>query len=119
MGKIAVGAFTVSPSEPAFNLSEVNLKAPGKSGVHRYRIVCVVRGDKLAEHFEYLGPAKDFTASEFRIPGGVWDGSHAEILHTVEELRHTTPPAFESRDLVEEFITNREQRTQLIKERGL
>lgn len=126
MGKIAVGAFTVSPSEPAFNLSEVNLKAPGKSGVHRYRVVCVVRGDKLAEHFEYLGPAKDFTASEFRIPGGVWDGTHAEILHTVEELRsiaddmrHTTPPAFEPRDLVEEFIANREQRTQLIKERGL
>jgi hypothetical protein len=34
-------------------------------------------------------------------------------------MRHTTPPAFEPRDLVEEFIANREQRTQLIKERGL
>lgn len=126
MEKIAVGAFTVSPSEPAFNLSEMNLKAPGKLGVRRYRVVSVIRGDRLAEHFEDLGPADTFTASEFRIPGGVWDGKHAEILHTVEELRsiaddmqHTTPPTFQSRDLVEEFISNREQRTQLIKERGL
>lgn len=76
--------------EPCFQLSEVNLQSglPGV-GWRRYQFLYVVRGDKLAEYRQDMGPAGDFTAPQFRIPGGVQNEQtgYCEILHTVGELR--------------------------------
>ncbi len=73
--------------EPCWSLSEVNLQSPGSKGWHRYRIMYVVRNDRLAEYREDLGPVTLYKGVEqFRIPGGVQVGGTMEILHTVEEL---------------------------------
>lgn len=130
MRHISPGVLSVEPDEPAFSLSEVNLQAPGQYGVHRYRVVYVVRHGRLAEHWEDLGPAHSFSASEFRIPGGVWDADtgHGEIVHTVAELRDIAlsmhdvpqlPDAHTPRPLKEEFIAQVERKYQLRRELSL
>lgn len=73
----------VHPDEKCALLAEVNLRTPDSRGFHRYQILFVVRGDRLAEHRVDLGPRESFTAPQFRVPGG-W-GHH--IDHTVGELR--------------------------------
>ena len=75
MSKLISAAIEVHLDEPAFNLSEVNLQAPDNSGWRRYQIIYVVRGEKMAEYREDLGPKDDFSADSFRIPGGVWDAN--------------------------------------------
>lgn len=84
-----IGTSYVLPSEPAFNLSEVNLQSPGSRGWRRYQVITVVRNDQLADHKIDLGPAKDFKADQIRIPGGVVDEVSGKIYieHTVQELQ--------------------------------
>ena len=114
MSKLISAAIEVHLDEPAFNLSEVNLQAPDNSGWRRYQVIYVVRGERMAEYREDLGPKDNFTADAFRIPGGVWDAStrRMEILHSVGELREiaeyvrlgpTVKPQIEKRDLVSEY----------------
>jgi len=88
MSKLVSATIEVHIDEPAFNLVELNLQSPDSSGWRRYQIISVVRGERLAEYREDLGPAKDFSADAFRIPGGVWDAStrRMEVLHSVENL---------------------------------
>ena len=121
------GATDIRPEEPAYSLSELNMPSP-YGGMRRYRVICVVRGDKLAQHFEDLGPAKAFTSPLFRIPGGVSDGKKIEILHSVAELtdiaQHMVdipalPDSYEPRDILHEYINNRDQYHQIAKEQGL
>lgn len=82
------GTLNILDTEPAFCLSEVDHNSPDFKGFRRYQIIYVVRGDALAEHWRDLGPAKNFKANGFRVPGGVIDThGKCEILHTVEELR--------------------------------
>lgn len=78
----------VSYDEPAFNLSELVQPTP-VGEPRRFQIILVIRGDALAEYRIDLGPASNFTAPEFRIPGGVVDEftGRGEILHTVGELK--------------------------------
>ena len=67
MTKLISAAVEVHLDEPAFNLTEVNLQAPDNSGWRRYQIISVVRGERMAEYREDLGPKKDFTADAFPI----------------------------------------------------
>ena len=121
------GTTDIRPDEPAFSLSELNMQSP-YGEMRRYRVICVVRGDKLAQHFEDLGPAKSFISPLFRIPGGVSDGKRIEIVHSVAELvdiaEHMVdvpalPESYEPRDLLEEYIDNRNQYHEIAKEKGL
>ena len=121
------GTTNIRPDEPAYSLSELNIQSP-YGEMRRYRVICVVRGDKLAQHFEDLGPAKSFSAPLFRIPGGVSDGKKIEILHSVAELTDiaehmvdipTLPESYEPRDIIHEYIDNRDQYHQISKEQGL
>ena len=121
------GTTDIRAEEPAFSLSELNMQSPLGS-LRRYRVICVVRGDKLAQHFEDLGPAQSFTTPLFRIPGGVSDGKRIEIVHSVAELvdiaEHMVdvpalPDSYEPRDLLHEYIDNRDQYHQIAKENGL
>jgi len=72
--------------EPALNLSEVDLQS-GR-GWRRYRIITLVRGDRLFEYKKDLCPAKRASGSPFRIPGGYIDDQTGRIYieHTVGEL---------------------------------
>ena len=129
MSKLISAAIEVHLDEPAFNLSEVNLQAPDSSGWRRYQIIYVVRGERMAEYREDLGPKDNFTADAFRIPGGVWDAStkRMEVLHSVGELREiaeyvrlgpTVKPQIEKRDLVSEYNEHMDKLVTIGKERG-
>ena len=80
---VLTSTFAVRNDEPCALLVEVNLPAPDSKSVRRYQLITVVRDDKLAECRVDLGARENFTAAQFRIPGG-W-GNH--IDHTVGELR--------------------------------
>ena len=129
MSKLISAAIEVHLDEPAFNLSEVNLQAPDNSGWRRYQIIYVVRGERMAEYREDLGPKDDFSADSFRIPGGVWDANtkRMEVLHSVGELREiaeyvrlgpTVKPQIEKRDLVSEYNEHMDKLVTIGKERG-
>jgi hypothetical protein len=84
--KLASATIEVSLDEPCFNLVEVNLMHPSGRALHRYLILSVVRGGRLAEYREDMGPAVRY-GQQLRIPGGVfWDNGRFECLHTVGEL---------------------------------
>ena len=129
MSKLISAAIEVHLDEPAFNLSEINLQAPDNSGWRRYQIIYVVRGERMAEYREDLGPKDDFSADSFRIPGGVWDANtkRMEVLHSVGELREiaeyvrlgpTVKPQIEKRDLVSEYSEHMDKLVTIGKERG-
>ena len=129
MSKLISAAIEVHLDEPAFNLSEVNIQAPDNSGWRIYQIIYVVRGERMAEYREDLGPKDNFTADAFRIPGGVWDAStkRMEVLHSVGELREiaeyvrlgpTVKPQIEKRDLVSEYNEHMDKLVTIGKERG-
>lgn len=86
---LEAATLAVNVDEGAFLLTEVNLPRPDSKGRHRYRFTYVNRADRLAAFKEDMGPAENFTATEFRIPGGVYDEDTGryELLHTVGELR--------------------------------
>ena len=130
MSKLIAAAIEVHLDEPAFNLTEVNLQPPDNKGWRRFQIISVLRGDRLAEYREDLGPRDDFTADPFRIPGGVWDASirRIEVVHSVGELREiaeavrlgpTIRPDIPSRDLVGEFHDHMAKLVTVAKEQGL
>ena len=103
MASLTLGVLQVSPDEPCFSLSEINLQSPGSRGWRRYQIIYVVRNDRLAEHRVDLGPARKFRASQFRIPGGVMSTvtGRGEILHTVAELQEIADH-LRARDIIKE-----------------
>lgn len=87
--RLEIPALFVRSDEPCYCLAEENLQAPGSRGVRRYQILTVVRDDRLATARVDLGPAANFTAPEFRCPGGVTDERTGKIhiLHRVGELQ--------------------------------
>jgi hypothetical protein len=130
MSKLISAAIEVHLDEPAFNLVELNLQSPDNTGWRRYQIISVVRGERLAEYREDLGPAENFTADAFRIPGGVWDATtrRMEVLHSVGELRQiaevirlgpTVRPEIAPRDLISEYHDQVDKLVTVAKERGI
>jgi len=85
---IILGTDYVDNDEPCFALSEVNLQAPDSKGFRRYRIIRVIRGQRLADYKVDLGLAKNFSAEQFCIPGGwVGDDGKVYIEETVGSLK--------------------------------
>jgi hypothetical protein len=76
----------VSLNEPCFNLAEMDKQSAGNKGWHRYRILVVVRGDRLVEHWEDMGETRLFKADQIRILGGTINNGRIQIEHTVGEL---------------------------------
>jgi len=74
--------------EPCLNLKEEDIVNP-KGKRRRFRIFAVIRNDKIAEHWEDLGPSEKFRGQEqIRILGGGRDPDTGRIWieHTVGEL---------------------------------
>ncbi len=88
--KILVGTSFVLKNEPCLGLYEMTLQSPGSRGPHRYQILHVNRGDKVAEFQLDMGPQANWTGTDqIRIPGGAADPDNGRFLveHTVGELR--------------------------------
>ena len=88
MRRIESATLTIWPDEKAMALVEVNLMAPDGKGRHRYQIIYVARGERLAEYRVDLGPSRNFVGAEFRLVGGVHhaDG-RVELIETVGNLQ--------------------------------
>ena len=113
----------IDPDEPCFNLSELNRYSPPPNQVlHRFQVIIVVRGETLAEYDIDLGEADRFTATQFRLPGGISTGKRIEILHTVAELQEIAdfiracPVSlpFQPRDLIHEYREHVEEASRRI-----
>jgi len=91
-------ATTVSPDELAYALVEVVLtpysftkagrKFRPKSwvGKHRYQVILVNRGDRLAEYHRDLGDAGLFESGAFRIPS-LWEHTVGELQEIADGVR--------------------------------
>ena len=107
----------ISYDELAYSLSELIQPSP-LGAPRRFQIILVIRDNDLAEYRIDLGPSSDFTAPEFRIPGGIVDEitGRGEILHTVGELkdiaiemRERGVPTLPRRDICQEFYDQQEE----------
>lgn len=88
MSDLILGTTVVKMDEPCFSVKEIVQRAPDSRSVRRYQCIRVVRLDRIVEMRRDLGPAEQFTAGEFVIPGGVVDErtGRIELLHRVGEL---------------------------------
>ena len=89
MSTLLAGTTVVRMDEPCLQLSEVNLQSPDSRGWRRYQILYVMRGDRPSEFRLDLGPASEYRACQFRVPGGALDEASGRyhVEHTVGELR--------------------------------
>ena len=108
----------ISYDELAYSLSELIQPSP-LGAPRRFQIILVIRDNDLAEYRIDLGPSSDFTAPEFRSPGGIVDEitGRGEILHTVGELkdiaiemRERGVPTLPRRDIWQEFYAQQEEK---------
>ena len=108
----------ISYDELAYSLSELIQPSP-LGAPRRFQIILVIRDNDLAEYRIDLGPSSDFTAPEFRIPGGIVDEitGRGEILHTVGELkdiaiamRERGVPTLPRRNIWQEFYDLQEEK---------
>lgn len=79
--------FAVAADEPCWSLSDLIQMSPDSKSVNRYEVVKIMRGERIVEFRRSLGPAINFNAEEFVIPGGVQNGGRFQVLHTVGQLR--------------------------------
>ena len=73
--------------EPCLGLREVPRQSPDSSGVHRYRIITVIRNDEEVEFEQDLGLSEKFKSDGFIIPGGFKEKKGGVIVHNVGELQ--------------------------------
>ena len=90
MSKIVLATLEVNVNEKAYSLQEFHEQSPTFDGFHRYRVIMVNRGDRLAEYREDMGLAKNFKGiRQFNIPS-LWEHSVAELLDLADTLRDET-----------------------------
>ena len=86
MARLLCGTTYVLDNEPCFELAEIARQSPGSKGFHRYRVIKVIRDDKVAVFEQDLGLSSKFKTDPFIIIGGVKEGKKGVILHNVGEL---------------------------------
>jgi len=87
MNKVYPITLTARPEEKAFALYESDEQSPGYKGFHRYQIILVNRGDKLAEYRIDMGEsAKWKGVRHINIPA-LWEHSVAELQHIAGQIR--------------------------------
>jgi len=85
---IEVYTNAVSADEPCYLLVEVNRLNEATDTLCRFQILKVVRDDSVVTACVPLGPAKDYTADGFTVPGGwIDEDGRGEAVHTVAELQ--------------------------------
>ena len=77
----------VALAEKAFALYEVNEQAPDNSGMRRYQVILVNRGDKLAEYRVDMGKAKKWENTRFINVPSLWEHSVVELQYIANQIR--------------------------------
>lgn len=88
MTNLLRGTTYVLDSEPCLGLAEIARQSPDSSGLHRYRIITVIRNDQEVEFEQDLGLSANYGTDPFIIPGGFRRGKGGVIVHNVGELRN-------------------------------
>ena len=87
---IILVANAVSENERAYSLQEFHEQSPDFSGFHRYRVIMVNRGDRLAEYREDLGSVTKWRGVRcFNVPS-LFEHTVAELLDIADYLRSRT-----------------------------
>lgn len=82
--KLLLGTNYVTDNEPCLGLAEINRSL--KDGLHRFRIITVIRNDEKVTFEQDLGLSSNFKVEQYNIPGGVSEGKGGVIYHNVGEL---------------------------------
>lgn len=104
-------------------LRELNLVRPPTFQWHRWQIVTVIRNDQLAEWWDDLGLAENFTAPEIEIPS-LGEHSVAELRDIAEGYRmenHWKQRALElsgESSLIPDLLDSIEERQRIINNRS-
>uniref|UniRef100_A0A6M3JAX4 Uncharacterized protein n=1 Tax=viral metagenome TaxID=1070528 RepID=A0A6M3JAX4_9ZZZZ len=79
---------TIKGDEKAWGLFELNFQTPDNKGFHRYQIIQVLRGDKIAEYRYDMGAVSKFRGvKQLRIPS-LWEHTVDELMDLADELRY-------------------------------
>lgn len=84
---IDVTTKAVFRDEWCWYLGEFELPSRSGKSKSRYQLLRVIRADRLATAYIYLGPAKSFTADQFQMIGGIVENGRGQAFHTVAELQ--------------------------------
>ena len=106
------GTDFVLESEPCFALFERNIMPPDSKGVRRYEILHIIRNWTPYEYRRDMGLASKWEkkkVEEFRILGGMLDGSILEAYETVGSMRDMAhrireAPAMDIQELVRDDL---------------
>lgn len=114
-------ASALRSDEPVYMLAEYDMPDEGHTGLYRWQLIQVERGDHLYDFPRKLGPASDFKAQGF-----IWfcDGEHdtvdkmMELADRERELNGISDFMLaqeEEGSLYDKFLTIEEQKNTLIK----
>ncbi len=78
---------TVTPNEKALALYEINEQAPDSSGMRRYQVVLVKRGDNLAEYRRDMGKASQWDNMRFINIPSLWEHTVSELQFIADQIR--------------------------------
>ena len=87
MAKIYPIALSVFPGEKAFALYEITEQSPGSKGMHRYQVILVNRGNKLAEFRVDMGEASKWKNTRFINVPSLWEHEVAELQFIANQIR--------------------------------
>ena len=87
MAKLYPIALEVQDGEKAFALYEINEQSLGSRGMHRYQIILVNRGDKLAEFRIDMGSATKWKGIRFINIPSLWEHSVGELQFIAGTIR--------------------------------
>lgn len=114
-------ADALTSDEPVFMLAEYDMPDEKGTGMYRWQLIQVERGDRLYDFPRKLGPSSDFTSEGF-----IWfcDGEKDTVdkmMDLAEQTRHrnSIQKLMDSRageeSLFDQFITLEDQKQELIK----
>ena len=86
--KIYPITLVVLPSEKAMALYEVNEQSLGSKGMHRYQVILVNRGDRLAEFRKDMGKASKWKNVRFINIPSLWEHSVSELQFLADTIRN-------------------------------
>ena len=78
---------TIAPGEKAMALYEITEQAPDSSGLRRYQIILVNRGDRLAEYRIDMGSSKQWKNTRFINIPSLWEHTVSELQYIAGQIR--------------------------------
>ncbi len=98
---------------------------PDTRGLHRFQLVYVNRGDRIARHTIDLGRARDFEALEFHVPS-LWEHTVGELWDMAEQMRlgddywvRRSQELRAESTLILDFLEQADERGQVVRNRSV